>query len=238
MAIQYSTLLSDVLARLAGQGNKYTPDQLKSFINEGKDEVWKALVATTDDYFLQATTTTAAQSNTFAALNLTTREYALPGDCLRPRFIEVLLPSGYERTKFLYRKINHPDFAEQRNQSTATGPSGSSSTFITSPQVYFYTIGGKNTLILARYPQVAFTLKVWYVRALADLTDGSNLDETVSPFKTDIINFAVKRATLVGKDLTGFAAWQESWRSGIIGTIEAAGPRSETNPIFCTDSDL
>lgn len=236
MAIQYSTLLSDVLARLAGQGNKYTPDQLKSFINEGKDEVWKALVEASEDYFLQFTVTTPSQSNTFAALNVATREYALPGDCLRPRLIEVLTP-GYERTRFTYRKIHNPDFISQRNQSTAAGSSGSQSVFMTPPEEYFYTIGGKNTFILARYPEVAFTLKVWYVRALADLTDGSSLDETVAPFKADITNFAVKRATAVGKDAAGFAVWSESWRSSIINTVQAAGPRSETNAIYVTDRE-
>jgi hypothetical protein len=228
--IQYSDLMNAVLLRLAGRANAVTTDQLLSAINEGKDELWKALVTTTDDYFLQQTVTTPANGvNLFAALNTTTREYTLPLDCLRPRFIEVISPVGYERTKFFYRKINHSDFTEQRNQSTAAGPAGSTSSFITGTGIYFYTIGGKNTLILARFPEVAFTLRIWYVRALPDGAQGSTLDETVLPFRTDIINFAVKRLSATGKDATAFALWSEAWRSSIINTIQVAGPRSETN---------
>ncbi len=236
--IQYSDLLSSVTLRLAGRANAYTTDQLLSAINEGKDELWKALVQTTDDYFLQQTTTTAAQTNTFAPLSTILREYTLPLDCLRPRFIEVTAPAGFERVRFEYRKINHPDFIEQRNQATAQGPGGGSvNTFFTATQIYFYTISGKNQFMLARYPEQAFTLRVWYVRALADGGQNSVLDETVLPFKSDIINFAVKRLSAVGKDAAAFALWSEAWRNGIIGTVQAAGPRSDTNPIYSAEAE-
>lgn len=236
MAIQYSSLVTDVNSRLAGAANKYTPDQIKSFINEGKDELWKALVATSDDYFVVPTVLTpTTDAQYFAALTTTAREFTLPANCLRPRFIEVLNP-GYERVKFYYRKINHPDFTDQRNASTAAGQAGSTSTFITSAQVYFYTIVGKNTLSLARFPEIAFQLRVWYVRALADMADGSSLDETVQPYRSDIVNFAVRRAQLVGK-APEFAEWLSEWRSGIIGTVQSAGARSDTNPVFAIESD-
>jgi hypothetical protein len=193
MAVPYAQILSDVQSRLGGRANAFTPSQYNSAINEGVAEVWKALVATTDDFFLQSTTTTASLTNTFAALNTTTREYTLPGDCLRPRLIEVTAPSGYERMQFLYRKINHPEFIEQRNDATANGP-GSTSAFTSAfLPAYFYTITGKNTLMLAKYPEVAFTLKVWYVRALPLLQSGGSIDETVAPFTNDITTFAVKR---------------------------------------------
>lgn len=237
MAVNYSQLISDVNDRLAGLANAFTATQLKGFINEGKDELWKALVGNTDDYFLQSTTTTAAQSNTFAALSTSVREYTLPADCLRPRFIEVLSPAGYESVQFLYRKIHHPDFADQRRASTASGSTGSSSSFSFLGDVYFYTITGKNTLMLARYPSVALVLKVWYVRALPDLDSGSNLDETVAPFRSDITNFAVKRAqSIKAGDGAGFALWQGEWVKGIIATVSAAGPRSETNILTAAEA--
>lgn len=235
MAVQYSELLSQVLARVSGKGNAFTTDQYRSFINEGKDELWKALVATTDDYFLQSTVTTPSNAvNLFAPLSLTVREYVLPGDCLKPRFIEVLGPAGYEMTQFIYRKIHHPDFQDQRNLSTQNGPQGASDAFLTA-DAYYYTIVGKNTLMLARYPEVAFTLKVWYVRALPDMDVGSSIDETVVPFKSDIVNFAVKRCELVA-DADGFAGWLESWKASIVETVQAAGPRSE-GAIFVQDAE-
>jgi len=234
MSVSYAQILSDVQARMGGRANASTPSQYNSAINEGVAEVWKALVATADDFFLQSTTTTASQLNTFVALNTTTREYALPGDCLRPRFIEVLT-AGYERVQFLYRKINHPEFIEQRNDATANGP-GSTSAFSNSfLPAYFYTIGGKGTFILAKYPEVAFTLKIWYVRALPLLQSGGSLDEMVAPFTNDITTFAVKRLQSIN-DPTAFAMWAEAWRSGIVGTIQAIGPRSETNPVTAIDA--
>jgi len=236
MSVSYAQILSDVQARMGGRANASTPSQYTSAINEGLAEVWKALVATADDFFLQSTTTTASQTNTFAALNTTTREYTLPGDCLRPRFIEVLAPTGYERVQFLYRKIHHPEFITQRNNSTAIGPSSSTSAIDEFTSVYYFTITGKNTLVLARYPEVAFTLKIWYVRALPMLQSGGTIDETVAPFANDIVTFAVKRLQSIN-DPTAFAMWAEAWRNGIIATVQAAGPRSDTNPCYAAESE-
>lgn len=237
MSVSYAQILSDVQARLGGRANAFTPSQYTSAINEGMAELWKALVATTDDYFLQSTTTTASQTNTFAALNTTTREYTLPGDCLRPRFIEVTAPTGYERVQFLYRKIGHPEFTTQRNASTAAGPSSSTTALDEFSSLYYYTVGGKNTLILAKYPEQAFTLKIWYVRALPLLAPGGTIDETVAPFTNEITTFATKRLQSIGGDAGKFAVWMEAWKSGITGTVEAAGPRSETNPIYAAESE-
>lgn len=237
MAVSYAQILADVQARMAGRANAFTPSQYQSAINEGLAELWKALVATTDDFFLQFTTTTAGQTNTFAALSTTVREYTLPGDCLRPRFIEVLAPAGYERVQFLYRKIHHPEFITQRNNSTAVGPSSSTAAIDEFTSVYYYTIAGKNTLVLARYPEQPFTLKVWYVRALPILVSGGTLDETVAPFANEITTFATKRLQSIGGDPGAFAVWSEAWRGGIVGTVQAAGPRSETNAQYAAESE-
>lgn len=237
MSTSYAQILSDVQVRLAGRANAFTPAQYTSAINEALAELWKALVGTTDDYFLQSTTTTASQTNTFAALSTTVREYTLPGDCLRPRFIEVTAPAGYERVQFLYRKINHPEFITQRNNSTAVGPSSSTTAIDEFSSVYYYTIGGKNTLVLARYPEVAFTLKIWYVRALPAFQAGGAVDETVAPFANEITTFAVKRLQSIGQDPGAFAIWSEAWTNGIRNTVQAAGPRSETNFITAQESE-
>lgn len=237
MAVGYAQILTDVQARLAGRANAFTPNQYASAINEGVAELWKALVCTEDDYFLQGSTTTASQTNTFAALNTTTREYTLPGDCLRPRFMEVLAPVGFERVQFLYRKIGHPEFVTQRNTSTALGPSSSTSAIDEFTSVYYYTIIGKNTLMLARYPEQAFTLKVWYVKALPLLQVGSSIDETVAPFTNEITTFAVKRLQSANGDPGEFALWVEAWKGGITETVQAAGPRSTTNPVFAAESE-
>lgn len=237
MATTYAQILTNVQSRLAGRANAFTPAQYNSAINEGIAELWKALVATSDDYFLQSTTTTPSQTNTFAQMSISTREYTLPADCLRPRFIEVTSPIGYERVQFLYRKISHPDFTTQRNEATAIGPSQGFPTITDFQSVYYYTIGGKNTLILARFPEVAFVAKIWYIRALPLLVEGGSIDETVAPLSNEITTFATKRLQSLTDDAEGFAVWSEAWRAGIIGTVQAAGPRSDSNPIFVADSE-
>jgi hypothetical protein len=224
------SLIGEMDTRLAGLANAFTNQQKLSFLNEGKDEFWSALVTLSDDYFMQATSTTALQSNTFAALATSTREYALPGDCLAPRFIECTT-AGYENTRFVYRKITHPDFQNQRRTATSVG-SSSGSQFNT----YYYTIVGKGTLVLAAYPEVAFTLKIWYVRALPDFTLSDSINETVMPFSRKIVDYAIMKVQLV-KDPTAFIAWKDEWRSGIILMLEAASPKDSTGPVFVMDYD-
>ena len=232
MAFTLQRYLTDVQTRLAGLANAFTQQQLISFINEGKDELWEAFITSADDYFVQSTTTTAGQTNTLATLSTTTREYTLPSDCLAPRFIECVTP-GFEYIRFVYRKITHPDFQEQRRSATQSGSDASSLTF----QTYYYTIVGKNTIMFAAFPETAFTIKVWYVRALPDLVNlGDALDEMVQPLARRITDYVVKQIQLI-KDPNAWVAWKEDWKDKIALTVEAASPRDETTPTFSIEYD-
>jgi hypothetical protein len=216
-------IIKSIQTRLSGAANAYTVDQLLDYVNEGKDEFWKILVASDGDYFLQSTTTTVAQSNTFIALNTTTREYTLPSDYLKARFIECLT-AGYEDVEFVYRNISHPDFQQQRRDATANG-SG-----ITRSK-YFYSIAGKNTFMLAAYPETTFTLKIWYARAIPDLLIGGSFDETALPFPKSIVDYAVSKIQL-SRDPSQWGIWKDVWRQDVVTLVEAATPRSSTDPQF------
>jgi hypothetical protein len=222
-------LITSIQTRLGGSANALTSDQFLDFVNEAKDEFWSVLVTCANDYFVQNTTTTVSQSNTFAALNTTTREYTLPSDYLCARFIEVLSPSGYENTRFVFRDLSHPEFQAQRRDSTASGNSSGALR-----DVYYYTIVGKNTFMLAAYPEVAFTLKIWYVRAIADLVLAGTFDETVLPFPKKIVDYAVSRIRFV-KDPGEWAAWKQAWKDDVVTLLEAATPRSSTDAQFAAE---
>lgn len=225
-------LITSIQTRLGGSANAITPDQLLDFVNEAKDEFWEVLASCESDYFGQNTTTTPGQTNTFLALTTTNRIYALPADCLHPRFIEVVAPNGYEFVRFVYRPISHPEFQEQRRVGTANGAGAGTNN---SPlAIYYYTIWGKNNFLLAAFPEVAFTLTIWYIRAIADLVLSGNFDETVLPFPKKIVDYAVSRIRLI-KDVNEWVAWKEAWKEDVITLIEAATPRSSTDPIFASD---
>jgi hypothetical protein len=231
MPFTLGKFISETQTRLAGLANAFTNQQLISFINEGKDAFWTALVTSADDYFIQQTTGTTGQVNTFLPLSTTVREYTLPSDCLAPRFIEVT-SSGFEDVRFVYRKITHPDFQQQRRDATANGPATGSNF-----SIYYYTIVGKETFMLAAYPEQALTLSIWYVRSLPDLVNlGDSIDETVLPFPRVICDYVVRKIELI-KDPATFAAWKDEWRTNLMLMIEGASPRDETNGVFVSDFD-
>lgn len=219
-----ATLLNLTIAQLGGYGNAFDPNDLISYINEGKDEIWAILKGTREDYFLQSSqSTTANDDNYFAKLSTTSREFTLPKDFHQMRMIEVL-DSGYEEVDFEYKPMSSAEFVEERRASTSTSsPTSNRNT-------YLYTIGGKDQLILAQFPEIAFELRLWYTRSLPNLTlsGGSNLDEIMFPFNNKIALFAAKRAMLPLQDPRMWQAWREEWREAIRSVEATAEQRDAT----------
>lgn len=211
---------------LGGLANAVTPDTLLSFINEGKDELWAILKQTNEEFFVNPTQTSDnSQNNFFAPLLTNSRQYSLPVDCRDILFIEVIGPSGYERVQFTRKPILHPEFRDARTGATAFNAQGNS-TPLSGIGEYYYDVIGKNTLLLAQFPEVAFTVTLWYVRNLPEITLNGVVDEIVFPFHKKIANYAAMKVIMLKEDAAAFQEYREGWRSDIVTVVQSAGRHS------------
>lgn len=226
-------IINLVQYNLGGRQNSVSPDQLLSFVNEGKDEVWSVLKQLNANFFITPSQATDnALPTYFPALSVSLREYSLPVDMRDISFIEVTAPTGYETITFKRISILHPDFREARQSASAFHAQGNS-TPLTGTGVYYYDIVGKNTFVLAQYPEVPFTLVVWYVKALPDLTTGAVIDEVVFPFSKHIATYAVMKIRLL-KAPDEFSAWKTQWRDEVISMLQGA-ERFSSDPKYVAD---
>ena len=231
--INGQTLIALALTNLGGLANAVTSTQLLSFLNEGKDEVWALLKELKEGFFIQASQTTDnTKTNYFPALLTNKREYTLPNDLRDIQFIEVTAPSGYERIKFTRRSMMHPEFRNSRTSSTAFASQGNTVP-LTGLDEYFYDVVGKNTFILAQYPEVAFTLIIWYLRVLPEITPNGTVDEIIYPFSKKIADFAVMKVMLL-KDAAAWTAWKSQWRDDVVTLIQGAD-RYSVDPVYVAD---
>lgn len=214
--------------KLSGYQNTVDSRQLLSFINEGKDAIWEVLKANNDDFFTTFSQATVPDTdNYFAPLQTGVREYDLPDDFREIRFIECTT-SGYEMTKWEYRKPSDPAFREARKGATAGGvvPSGNGLTCL-------YTFVG-DQLVLADYLPTSLTVILWYTAGLADLEYGDILPPILFPFSKAIASFACK-AVMLNEDEGKFAAWKQEWKDNVISTSQNSAPRDQSDPIFVQD---
>jgi hypothetical protein len=206
-------LLTMVQTRLGGKANSVTSDQLLDFLNSAKDELWSILKQEQIELFTTKTQAVdSTQTTYFAPLLTNTREYTLPFDVRDILFIEVTAPIGYELVKFTRRSILHPDFRTARTSASAFQNQGGSIPLVGIIE-YFYDIVGKNTFVLAQFPETTFTLTIWYVRALPDFTLGAStspIDEIIFPFHKKLVDYATMLVMLRGGE-AGFAAWKTMW---------------------------
>jgi hypothetical protein len=220
-----------VTLQLAGTGNAHDPGGYISLINVAKDKVRRVVAALREDYFVVASqTTTSGDDDYFAALSTTVREYSLPRGFLRIRFIEVLT-SGYENCEFVYRPMNHPDFKGQRRNSTNNSPSIADPTYR-----YYYTIVGQNKFVMAAYPAVALTLKLWFERQLPDIELEEPIPELLHPFIAAMADFVVGRLTLMD-NRESYAAWLMEWKNDLREIEAESKQRNIADPQVVTDFD-
>jgi len=228
MTVTGQSLHDDLIIRLGGYQNAFDANSLLSFINEGHAEVWAILKTLDDDYFVEdSQATTSTDDDYLAALTTATREYNLPANVRDIRLIEVTLPAGYEEIRFEYRKMSDPEFIAARKFAAAQGAGTG-----TQDGVYFYTIVGKRTLMLAQYPEAAFTLKIWYVRSLDDIDFVTEVSEILHPYSKKIVTFALERALKTLQDEALSREWLDAWRSDVTTLVMAATPRDTSGPRF------
>lgn len=228
-ALSGQNLLDLLNINLGGMANFGNQAQKLSYLNEGKDEIWGVLKSLDENYFvINSQALDATKTTYFGALLPSTREYTLPTDFRGMKFVEVTAPTGYEFVRFIRRSMTHPDFRDARRSSTAGGSSSG-----TSIGNYYYDVVGKATMMLAQYPEIGFTLTLWYVRALPDITLNASVDEIVFPFTKKIVDYAVMKIRL-RDDATAFSEWREVWRQDLINVAQNAG-RDEADPQFVQD---
>lgn len=228
-------LLTLAQTNLGGMANSVSSDQLLSFLNEGKDEIWSILKQTNVELFtVPSQSTDSTKSYYFAPLSTTVREYQLPFELRDILFIEVLSPSGYEGTRFVRKAITHQDFRFARTSSTSFQAQGSNGP-LTGVGDYYYDVLGKSTFILAQFPETTFTLQIWFIRALPDLLIGgtSPIDEIIFPFQKKIADYAVMKVRMRG-DMDGFSQWKSQWRDDVVGVVQGSS-RNSADPNYVQD---
>lgn len=225
------TLIDMANDMLAGYQNGIDSRALLTYLNLGKDEVWGVTKELYEEYFqVFSQSTTPTNDFYFAPLTTNTRNYTLPADLRSIEYIECTTPS-YQGTQFVYRKLNSPEFRQERSQSNQlAGPDTNNNV-----NVYNYTIAGKNQFVLASYPAVPMTLILWYTRALPDFEASDVVDEILFPFSKKLAEFAAKRAMLADQDAGQFAAWKSEWRESLINLVQAEGTRNDADATFVQD---
>lgn len=214
--------------RLLGYQNAVKAEALLSYLNEGKDEIWAILKNLQEEYFMQQTQSTdASQLNFFPQMATNQRQYTLPQDFREIWYIEVETP-GFEQMIFTYKDINDNDFREARRAANVDST--------LSPSVeYFYTIFGKDQLLIAQFPETAFTVTIFYTRNILDFQLDDPIAEILLPYSKKIADYAVKKAMLGLQDQEQFNVWRQEWRDDITMIASSASPRNQADPVFVKD---
>lgn len=163
-------------------------------LNQAKTEVWKVMVGADpqENWFL-------ATAN--LSLTADTREYALTTGLHQLRQIEVTT-SGYEYVEFVKGRLDDESFRRDRAATDASA---------TSEILYDVYGSPPGTLMLARYPPTALTLKLWYI---ALPTEWTALDTNIDQFPADTYNLICDWAVnklLLSKSPQEWGAFMQQW---------------------------
>lgn len=216
---------------LGGYQNAIDSRQLLSYLNMAKDAVWEVTKELHEEYFqVFSQNTNSSADYYFPQLSTATREYTLPEDLRSIEFIECL-DANYGNTKWVYAKLNSPEFREERQRSnTLGGPEPNNEV-----NVYHYTIAGKDQFVMASYPVADHNISLWYTRALPDFEASSELGEILFPFTKKLAEYAAQKAMLSVQDPGQFAAWERDWRNSLINMVQGEGERNDADPQFVQD---
>jgi len=239
MAITGQFLIDLTNDNLAGYANSVSDRQLLSHLNEAKDEVWTLLKSLQDEDFLQTSQNTdSTQLNYFpkdingnplanGALSTTLRDYTLPADFREIKFIEVTL-KGYEQTVFVFKEVNSEDWKTAR-RSANVDPT------LTPTIEYFYTIRNKKIFSLAQFPEVPFTLTLWYTQSLPDFEAGDVISSILDPYNKKMATYAAKKSMIGTQDPSQFALWTSQWKEDIISITTGSAPTNQSDAKYVED---
>lgn len=226
-----STLFNLANDLLAGYQNAIDSRALLSYLNMGKDAVWEVTKDLKEQYFQTFSQSTDPSADYyFPALSTGVRNYTLPEDLRSIEYIEVTSPT-FQGNKFVYAKMNSPEFRNARVASNELGgPDTNNNT-----NIFYYTIAGQDQFIMAQYPPADLILTLWYTFALPDFEMGDEISEVLFPFVKHIAEYAAKKAMIGTQDPGQFAMWAKEWRDSLINMVQAEGTRNDADPQFVQD---
>lgn len=222
-------LIDLATARLGGYANYPDTTTLMSFLNEGKDEVWAVLKNLNADYFTQISQPTdSTQLNYFGPFSVSIRQYTLPTD-FRELTMFTVKDSAFAQTKFTYKKIQDRDFQEAYKAANVDST-------LTPTVEYFYTIVGRDQMVLAQFPEFAFAQpELYYTRGILDFEIDDTIDQILLPYVKKIADFAVMKIMLAAQDQDQFEEWRKTWKDSILMIATSAGPRNLADPEYVSD---
>lgn len=222
-------LINETNARLAGYQNGVDPEALLSYLNEGKDEVWALLKELNEEYFVTSSQGTDATAvNYFPTMSTTSRQYTLPCDLREMKFIEVAT-AGFTEVIFEYRDITDEDFRNARRDATTLNQ------LLVGPCTVYYTIVGKDQMLLAQYLPAALDITLWYVRSLPDFEADQDVDDVLLPYVKKVANYAAKKAMISLQDPGQWSMWVAEWKQDCITLQSGAAERNASDPTFASD---
>ena len=226
-----STLFNLANDLLAGYQNGVDSRALMSYLNMGKDEVWMVTKDLKEQYFQTFSQSTNSSADYyFAPLTTGVREYTLPEDLRSIEYIEVTSPT-FQGNKFVYAKMNSPEFREARVAANELGgPDTNNNT-----NIFYYTIAGQDQFVMAQFPPAALVLTLWYTRALPDFEMGDEISQILFPYVKKIAEYAAKKAMIGTQDPGQFAIWAKEWRDSLINCVQAEGDRNDADPQYVQD---
>lgn len=222
-------LINEANARLAGYQNGVDAGALLSYLNEGKDEVWALLKELNEEYFVTSSQgTDSTLTNYFPTMSTTSRQYTLPCDLREIKFIEVSTP-GFTEVIFEYRDITDEEFRNARRDATTLNQ------LLVGPCTVFYTIVGKDQMLLAQYLPANLNITLWYVRSIPDFEADQDVDEVLFPYVKKVATYAAKKAMAGLQDPGQWSVWVAEWKQDCVTLQNSAAERNAADPIFVDD---
>lgn len=184
----------------------WTNEELNSYINDAKDDLYNAILTINKDYFERKTTI-----NTVAG----TTEYELPSDFERVKSMR-MLTLGYEDTLFKYQDRNTDAFLMGLNSMNV-----SNSPYEIMYDVYQNLDDTDKTFYLQFSPifRDSRSIEVCYVAQLADLSSDSDNFSFMNPFMGYILDQATYYALSKGPsgDYSNYGSRAETKLNRILG---------------------
>jgi hypothetical protein len=155
MAVNLKSMLMRARLKLKDIAiRKFSEPDLIAAANEGKNELVKIIRQAREDFFLSSTTSTIT-----VATPPNPSEITLPDDFMELKEIMVT-SSGFEDLAFVYKDFADPEF----RQALIDGGS-----FSSGQGSFYYDIVAEKTLRMAPGTDLALSVKIQYIPAIADM---------------------------------------------------------------------
>lgn len=178
-------------------------------LNAGQRKLWQVLTSRhpMNNWFVVfSQSTTPANSDYFAPLATTTREYALPPNFHHLRLAECLT-SGYEHLKFTKTFLDSADFKVAR-ELTGSNP-------FNGEALYDIIGASPGSFMLAQYPPAALNVRLAYCRVATPFTVITNSLNDFPDSAPELIAQWCATKFLLGSDFDKWQGFERQWMNDI-----------------------